>query len=125
MRAPISPLPEPLDFLNLSLCILPLAPPVALVSSMLPKMVKKFLDSTLHKVLPNLVSVWGSLGGAADPNGLRVAGKGSKIVAGLVGEVLRSSSYVCWECRQGKCRLELTHLASLWAWWIAAWRSGF
>lgn len=68
---------------------------------MLPKVVNKFLDSTLHKVLPGLVSgpekattprCWDCLGKGwqmhfmfgADPDWLIVAGKCSETVAGSV-----------------------------------------
>lgn len=59
---PSFPLPEPLNFLShVPACPMPnFLPSVPLslssVASMLPKVVNKFLDSTLHKVLPGLVS---------------------------------------------------------------------
>lgn len=56
------PPPEPLHFLaHVPVCPVPnLLPSVPLspssASSMLPNVINKFLDSTLHKVLPALVS---------------------------------------------------------------------
>lgn len=72
------------------------------VFSMMPNVINKFLDSTLHKVLPGLVSAQskpvplspavlrpglaGALISGADPDLLTVAEEDSEAVAGSMGD---------------------------------------